>query len=207
MTELIKDKDIISWDESNKLHNLDVGESVLEILDIDNINNSFWKLIISQKIVNIDTWKSRDELIKDFLDFWNSIIKEYKEKYEKDFKENKNRFWLLDFYIYNWIKEPLKNSFDSFISAHSLWNDNIWEISFKMYKIDNWLIFIIRDNWAWLLTASTFEKNNNQESYIWWKWIWLWTLNTEWYWKYCKSYYRVWKELWAVTKVVIKILD
>ncbi len=207
MTELIKNKEIISWNETFNLSDWDTNEAVFKILNTNNINNSFWKLIISQELINVDISKSKDELIEYILKFWNNIINEYKAKYEESFKERNDRFWLLDFYIHNWIKETLKNSFDSLISAHLLWDDIKWEISFKMYEIESWFVFIIRDNWSWKNAASSLEKRNNNENYIWWRWVWLETLNTNWYWKCCKAYYRVWKKWWAVTKIIIKKIN
>jgi len=198
----------IEENQKDNIEELNINSSVLDILEIDEtkLDNSFGKLIISQKLSNIDISKSKDELIDDIIDFWNSIIGDYVDNFDSDFKEENEHFWRLDFFIGNWVKEPLKNSFDSFVSADRLWKKIKWEISFNVYKTTNWITFIIRDNWAWKEASSTEEKKNNNR-YIWGKGVWIWSLNTDWYWKECKSYYRVGKNWWAVTKVVLKVKE
>ena len=158
---------------------------------------NFWKLI-QEKTIIINDSKTHNSW-KIHLACYNSI--KYIETILSDTNiESKEIKKYIDNLSIS-LHEILKNSLDWLKDIK--WFSNILKIKkieLKIYKINNNIIIIIRDNWAWIKAQWTQYKKNNP-NYSWWKWAWEKRINN---FPNTIKYKRVSKKLGTVTLLKVK---
>jgi len=68
------------------------------------------------------------------------------------------------------LEEILKNSVDALNLKGFFANLKVKKVEIKIYKKNNELIFIIRDNWKCNKILKTINEDNNEK--LWWEWLW-----------------------------------
>jgi len=69
------------------------------------------------------------------------------------------------------LEEILKNSIDANINRNFFDYLKTKQIKIKIYRKENEIVFLIRDNWKWSKEVSSNEKVKSNK-YLWWMWQW-----------------------------------
>lgn len=152
----------------------------------------YWKSLYKKEIIVSD--KKYLFIIEDVRKYLENIL-------PNNFINYQNEYVNLDLVMLN---EVLKNSIDSFVDINFFrWLLQTNVIKLNIYKNNNYLIFIVKDNWMWIKSSWTEDKKWNNK-YLWQDWEW------EMFIKNCKrvkKYMRVSKKKWSVIMVKIDISE
>jgi len=128
----------------------------------------FWEKIYEENII---LWESKQENFAKIITITRIKLIEILSK-NIDYKKGNFNKLNINYLIQFVLEEILKNSIDSFNQKNIFLSYlKTKKIKLKIFKKDDELFFLIRDNWKGQNAESTQLKKNNLES-LWWMWKW-----------------------------------